>query len=146
MDENAELPAVIRPAVKKNKANPFLSGFIPTGKRKKATTTYLTKRSLLKTMLEVDVTIQDLPTVLADHLRNTLPGWFDNVERRFTMRQIMELVQFQLLFSPSDHVKQDAINAIKDRVDGKAVQKMVFETEDPDPTELVLPNGRKIIL
>lgn len=146
MDENNGFPATIRPVVKKNKTNPFASGFIPTGKRKKATTTYLTRRSLLKTMLEVDLTIQDLPTVLADHVRSTLPGWFDDVERKFTMRQIMELVQFQLLFSPSDHVKQDAINSIKDRVDGKAVQKMIFETEDPDPTELVLPNGRKIIL
>lgn len=127
--------------------NPFKSGFVPTGKGKKALhTSYLTKKSLLKHMLEVDLTVQDLPTKMADELRKILPGWFDDVEKRFTMRQIMELVQFQLLFSPSDYVKQDAINAIKDRVDGKAVQKMQFEQVEPEATEFILPGGRKLII
>lgn len=126
--------------------NPFASGFVPNGRRKKKDQSYLTKKSLLKHMLEVDLTVQDLPTSMADELRRILPGWFDNVERRFTMRQIMELVQFQLLFSKSDYVKQDAISAIKDRVDGKAVQKMQFEQVEPDPTEFILPNGRKIAI
>lgn len=98
-------------------------------------------------MLEVDITVVDLPTVMADELRKILPGWFDDVEKRFTMRQIMELVQFQLLFSKSDYVKQGAIDAIKDRADGKAVQKMQFETvEPPEPTEIILPGGRRLIL
>lgn len=127
--------------------NPFLSGFVPTGKRRKNySQSFLTKKSLLKTMLEVDITIQDLPVVMADHLRRVLPGWFDDVERRFTMRQIMELVQFQLLFSNSDYVKQDAINAIKDRVDGKAVQKVQVEAAETEPTEIVLPSGHKVII
>lgn len=97
-------------------------------------------------MLEVDITIQDLPTVLADQLRNKLPGWFENVERKFTMRQIMELMQFQLLFSKSDHVVQDAIKEIKDRVDGKSVQKIQVEQTESEPTEIVLPGGRKLII
>lgn len=127
--------------------NPFASGFRPNGKRRaNYSTSYLTKKSLLKTMLEVDITVQDLPTSMADELRRILPGWFDNVERKFTMRQIMELVQFQLLFSKSDYVKQDAINAIKDRVDGKAVQKVQVEQAEAEPTEIKLPGGRVIII
>lgn len=126
--------------------SPFLSGFVPTGKRKKKSQTYLTKKSLLKYMLEVEITTVDLPTRLADELRTLLPGWFEDVEKRFTMRQIMELIQFQLLFSKSDYVRQDAINAIKDRVDGKAIQKMQFEPLDQDPTEFVLPNGRRVAI
>jgi predicted small metal-binding protein len=97
-------------------------------------------------MLEVDITIQDLPVVMADELRRILPGWFDHVERKFTMGQIMELIQFQLLFSKSDYVKQDAINAIKDRVHGKAVQKVQVEQAEAEPTEIKLPGGRTIII
>lgn len=131
---------------KKNKGNPFVSGFVPNGRRKKRTTSYLAKKSLLRTMLEVDITVQDLPAHMADELRNVLPGWFENIETKFNMRQIMELIQLQLLFSKSDYIKQDAINAIKDRVDGKAVQKMQFENVEPDPTEFILPNGRRLII
>lgn len=149
MTEHSQVPATIeqKPPKKIKGGNPFASGFVPTGKRRANNShSYLTKKSLLKHMLEVDITIQDLPTKMADELRKILPGWFDNVERRFNLRQIMELVQFQLLFSPSDYVKQDAINAIKDRVDGKAVQKMQFEHVEQEPTEFILPGGRKLII
>lgn len=136
------LPARSQKKVK----SPFLSGFVPNGRRKKKAQTYLTKKGLLKTMLEVDITIADVPTGLADNLREALPGFFDRVDTKFNMRQIMELLQFQLLFSKSDYVRQDAINAIKDRVDGKPIQKMQFEPTDVEPTEFVLPNGRKLAI
>jgi hypothetical protein len=132
--------------VKPLKHNPFKSGFVPNGRKNKSHATYLKKKTLLKEMLDVDLTIQDLPTVLGDRLRAMMPGFFENIEKKFTMRQIMELVQFQLLFSPSDYVKQDAINAIKDRVDGKPIQKMQFEDVVAEPTEIVLPSGRKIVI
>lgn len=143
-----QIPDTIQKKAPKVKGgNPFASGFKPNGKRRaNASQSYLTKRSLLKQMLEVDITIQDLPTTMADELRRILPGWFDHVERKFNMRQIMELVQFQLLFSKSDYVKQDAITAIKDRVEGKAVQKLQVEAAEAEPTEIVLPGGRKIII
>jgi hypothetical protein len=145
---DGQLPDTIQKKAPKVKGgNPFASGFKPNGKRRaNYSHSYLTKRSLLKVMLEVDITIQDLPTTLADKVRGMLPGWFENVERKFNMRQIMELVQFQLLFSGSDYVRQDAINAIKDRVDGKAVQKVQVEAAEAEPTEIVLPGGRKIII
>ncbi len=127
-----------------NRKNPFGNGFIPKGNSTRQT--YLKKRTLLKVMLEVDIRIQDLPTSLADNLRDILPGWFEDVEKKFTMRQIMELVQLQLLFSKSDYVKQSAIEAIKDRVDGKAVQTTKVEVVEAEPTEFVLPGGRKIII
>lgn len=147
MAEGQDLATTEKKAPKIKGGNPFANGFVPTGKRRqKQAQSYLTKKSLLKHMLEVDLTVQDLPTKMADELRKILPGWFDNVEKRFTMRQIMELVQFQLLFSASDYVKQDAINAIKDRVDGKAIQKMQFEKVDDEPTEFILPNGRRIAI
>lgn len=126
--------------------NPFASGFMPNGRRKKKSQSYLTKKTLLKYMLEVDLTVHDLPTKMADDIRALVPGWFENVERKFTMRQIMELVQFQLLFSKSDYVRQDAINAIKDRVDGKAVQKVQFDPGEIEETVILLPNGRKIAI
>lgn len=127
--------------------NPFASGFVPNGRRKKKSQSYLTKKTLLKYMLEVDLTIQDLPQRMADDLRALLPGWFEDVERRFTMRQIMELVQFQLLFSKSDYVRQDAINAIKDRVDGKAVQNVkMVDPGEIEETLIMLPNGRKVAI
>lgn len=129
-----------------NRKNPFASGFVPNGKRNPRSQSYLTKKNLLKTMLEVDIRVLDLPTSLADRLREILPGWFEDVEKKFTMRQIMELVQFQLLFSKSDYVKQQAIEAIKDRVDGKAVQTTKVELVEPEPTEFVLPGGRTIII
>lgn len=147
MTSDSQLPAPTHAKELKKGRNPFKSGFVPNGKRRgNQSQSYLTKKTLLKTMLEVDLTIQDLPTKMADELRKILPGWFDSVERKFTMRQIMELVQFQLLFSPSDYVKQDAINAIKDRVDGKAVQKMQFEQVEAEPTIFILPGGRQIII
>lgn len=125
--------------------NPFKNGFIPTGKRKQARVqTFLQKRTLLKYMLEVDITIQDLPVRMADEVRLMLPGWFDNIEKRFTLAQIMELVQFQLLFSKSDYVKQDAITAIKDRVYGKTIQKLQVESTQFEPTQVVLPSGQII--
>lgn len=133
-------------APRQNGKNPFASGFVPNGRRKKKSQSFLTKRNLLKHMLEVDLTVDDLPQRMADDLRNLLPGWFENVERRFTMRQIMELVQFQLLFSKSDYVRQDAINAIKDRVDGKAVQKVQFDPGEIEETVILLPNGRKVAI
>lgn len=145
---NGQVPATTEKKAPKVKGgNPFASGFKPNGKRRgNHSQTYLTKKSLLKTMLEVDITIADLPTVMADELRRVLPGWFDHVEKKFTMRQIMELTQFQLLFSKSDYVKQDAINAIKDRVDGKAVQKLQVEAAEAEPTEIKLPGGRTLII
>lgn len=146
MAEGQDLSKPPKKTPKVKGGNPFASGFVPNGKRRQSSHSYLTKKSLLKHMLEVDITIQDLPTKMADELRTVLPGWFDNVEKRFSLRQIMELVQLQLLFSKSDYVKQDAINAIKDRVDGKAVQKLQFETVEPDPTEIILPSGRKIVI
>jgi hypothetical protein len=126
--------------------SPFLSGFVPNGRRKVKSQSYLSKKNLLKHMLEVDITIADLPVKLADELRKTLPGWFDDVEKRFNMLQIMELTQFQLLFSKSDYVKQDAITQIKDRVYGKPKQTLSIEPQESDPTELKLPNGRVIII
>lgn len=129
-----------------NRKNPFASGFVPNGKRNPRSQSYLTKKNLLKTMLEVDIRVLDLPTSLADRLREILPGWFEDVEKKFTMRQIMELVQFQLLFSKSDYVKQQAIDAIKDRVDGKPVQMTKVELVETEPTEFVLPGGRKIVI
>lgn len=141
------IPATVEiKAPRQNGKNPFASGFVPNGRRKKKSQSYLTKRNLLKYMLEVDLSVQDLPQKMADDLRTLLPGWFESVERRFTMRQIMELVQFQLLFSKSDYVRQDAINAIKDRVDGKAVQKLTFDPTEVEETEIILPNGRKIAI
>jgi hypothetical protein len=135
------------PQVKPPKGgNPFASGFVPNGRRKKKSQTYLTKKNLLKHMLEVDITIADLPVKMADELRKVLPGWFDDVEKRFNMQQIMELTQLQLIFSKSDYVKQDAITAIKDRVYGKPKQTLSIEPQESEPTELKLPNGRIIII
>lgn len=137
------------PGTKLKHRNPFKSGFVPTGKRseKGKSQRYVHKKNLLKHMLEVEITIQDLPTCMADELRRMLPGVFENIESKFTMRQVMELVQFQLLFSRSDFVKQDAINAIKDRVEGKPMQKVQVESaEAAEPTEFVLPNGRRLFI
>ena len=97
-------------------------------------------------MLEVEITAKDLPTALADRIRAKLPGFIEDIDRKFTLRQIMELCQMQLLFSNSDYVVQDAINAIKDRIDGKAVQKIQMEQVESEPTEIKLPNGRVIVI
>lgn len=128
------------------KRSPFKSGFVPNGKRRKNTGGYITKRSLLKEMLEIDITVQDLPTLFADQIRTKLPGFLENVEKKFTIRQIMELMQIQLMFSRSDYVVQDAISAMKDRIDGKPMQKVQIENLEAEPTELILPNGRKLLI
>lgn len=128
------------------KANPFKSGFVPNGKRKSSAGGYIHKRNLLKTMLDVQITVRDLPTEFADVIRKRVPGFFDNVDRKFTMYNVMELVQIQLLFSKSDYVKQDAINAIKDRVEGKPMQKIQVENMEAEPTQFVLPGGRIITI
>lgn len=131
---------------KKQKPNrsPFKSGFVPNGRRKKGG--FITKKNLLKHMLEVNITVADLPVKMADEIRRKLPGFLENVEQAFTVRQVMELVQIQLLFSKSDYVKQDAIKEMKDRIDGKAVQKLVIDSMDAEPTELVLSNGRRVAI
>lgn len=149
LPENSGAPAPgAAPKVLSPAKNPLKSGFVPTGKRSKqgASKTYLTKRSLLKMMLEQDLRVNDLPTGLADRIRRVAPGFLDDIDRKFTMYQIMELVQIQLVFSKSDYVKQDAINAIKDRIEGKPVQKVQMEKLDVEPTELVLPGGRKVLI
>lgn len=124
--------------------NPFASGFAPNGKRNKQGG-FATKRGLLRHMLEVDLRIIDLPVAMADRMRAEWPGLFDNVNKKFTMSQIMELTQLQLLFSKSDIVRQHAINAIKERTLGKVPQKVTFEGgEEENPTQLKLPNGLTI--
>lgn len=127
------------------RSTPFKSGFVPNGRRKKSSG-YITKRSLLAMMLEVDITVQDLPTAFADSIRERIPGFLENIEKKFTIRQVMELLQIQLLFSKSDYVVQDAINAMKDRVDGKPMQKVQIESLEAEPTELILPNGRRLTI
>lgn len=124
--------------------NPFANGFVPTGKQRQKG--FATRRGLLRHMLEVDLRIVDLPVVLADSLRAEFPGMFENVHRKFTMAQIMELTQLKLLFSKSDLVRQRAIDSIKDRTDGKPMQKPGGETPEEEPTQLVLPNGDTIFI
>lgn len=126
--------------------NPFKSGYRPTGIRKEKGSSYLHKKTLLKIMLDTDITVHHLPEKLADFIRSEIPGFLETVERKFTIRQIMELVQLQLLFSRSDYVRQDAINAIKDRIDGKPMQMIKVGELEADPTEFVLPGGRKVVI
>jgi hypothetical protein len=126
--------------------NPVANGFRPTGPTKKKGQSYVTKRSLLKMMLEVPLTVNDLPTWLADDIRRKCPGFLDSVERKFTMYQILELTQLQLLFSQSDYVRQDAVNAIKDRVEGKPMQKIQVENMEVEPTQFILPGGRIVTI
>lgn len=129
------------------KGTPFAPGFVPNGRRNPQRGGYITKRGLLRIMLEQDLTVKDLPEHLADRIREVAPGFLDHVKRKFTMYQIMELVQLQLLFSKSDYVRQDAINAIKDRVEGKPTQKLQLERPPEEETaEMVLPNGQKIYI
>lgn len=145
--DEQNLPALTPKPKKVPGGNPFASGFVPNGKRrKKDSYSYLTKKGLLKHMLEVDITITDLPTKMADELRRKLPGWFENVNKRFTMLQVIELVQLQLVFAKSDYVKQDAITAIKDRVYGKPKQTLTIEPQESEPAEIKLPNGRIIVI
>ena len=125
--------------------NPFASGFAPNGRRgNKGGKSFTTKRALLKLMLEVDLTIGDLPTVLADELRARWPGLFEAVDKKFSWAQIMELTQLKLVLSKSEKVQQQAINAIKDRTEGRPMQKIQVQQEDEEPTELMLANGTKI--
>lgn len=124
--------------------NPFKSGFVPNGKRNQKGNQFITKRALLKYMLEVDIRVTDLPVKMADQLRAKVPGFFENVDKKFTMYQILEIVQLQLLFSKSGNVQQNAINAIKDRVEGKPLQKIQVDNLDQEPTEMKLSNGRVI--
>lgn len=124
--------------------NPFQSGYAPTGKKGKKGNSYITKRGLLRYMLEVDITVQDLPSVIADELRARMPGVFENVERKFSWAQILELTQLKLVLSKSEKVQQQAINAIKDRTEGRPMQKIQVQQEDEEETELVLPNGLRI--
>lgn len=124
--------------------NPFKSGFAPNGKRGTTGKSYVTKRALLRYMLEVDLTVQDLPTHMADELRKRWPGMFESVERKFNWQQILELTQLRLVLSPSEKVQQQAINAIKDRTEGRPMQKIQVQQEDEEPAEMTLPNGMKI--
>lgn len=128
--------------------NPFKNGFVPTGKRKGGpkSQSFMHKKTLLKHMLEVELTIEDLPVRFADFIRNKIPGFLDTVERKFTMRQILEIVQIQLLFSKSDYVRQDAITAIKDRIEGKPMQQIQVQNLEAEPTEFLLPGGRKVVI
>lgn len=103
-------------------------------------------RTMLKRMLECEITVQDLPVKIADKLRKEHPQFFDDIERRFTFSQILELVQLNLLFAKSDYVKQQAIEAIKNRVEGRPTMKLQVQEIEEDPTEFILSNGRKITI
>lgn len=139
------------PAQKTNKPkkhdpkNPFKSGFVPNGKRR-GNQSVFKRRDLLKYMLEIDITAADLPVEIADMIRAKIPGFIENVERKFNLAQIMELTQLQLLFSSSDYVRQDAIEAIKNRIDGKPVQSIQIQQVETDPSIIILPNGRQITI
>lgn len=138
-DPNKRQPKPLAPS-----RNPFQSGFSPNGRRKKQGGSYVTKRALLRYMLEVDITVQDLPTVLADEIRALWPGMFENIEKKFSWGQVLELTQLKLVLSKSEKVRQQAINSIKDRTEGRPMQKIQVQQEDEEETELVLPNGLKI--
>lgn len=107
-----KLPKPIAP-----KHNPFRPGFAPNGKRNGGRGGFATRRGLLRYMLDLELTTQDLPTKMADELRRKWPGLFENVEKKFTWAQILDLTQLQLVLSPSEKVQQQAINAIKDRTE-----------------------------
>lgn len=126
----------------KRSVTPFMAGYDIGTSTKKGVQT----KTLLKRMLAAPLTIQDLPTKMADQLRKDFPGFFDDIERKFTMSQVVEMIQFKLLFAKSDYVKQNAIEAIKNRVEGKPMQKLQVEEVDHDPTEFVLSNGRKLTI
>lgn len=140
-----EIPAQVPKGLGSTK-NPFKNGFIPPSNVNKKGKSYLHKKTLLRMMLETPLTVADLPTHIADKIRLKCPGVFENVERKFTFYQILEVSQLQLLFSNSDYVVQDAINAIKDRVEGKPMQMVQVQGMEAEPTEFTLPGGRKIVI
>lgn len=128
----------------KKQITPFMAGFdVEQARNNKKG---VKAKSLLKRMLDVPITVQDLPTKMADKLRKEYPGFFDDIDRKFTMKQVVEMIQFNLLFARSDFVKQNAIEAIKNRIEGKPMQRMQVEEVDSDPTEFILSNGRKLTI
>jgi hypothetical protein len=146
-EELPEIPEQ-QPKMLAVKRNPFKPGFRNPGEKRvyDGQNKWTRRKSLLKMMLEVQLTANDLPEYLADSLRVRFPGLLDDISHKFTMWQVMEMTQFQLLFSKSDYVRQGAIIAIKDRVEGKPMQKVQVESLETDPTEFLLPNGRRLII
>ena len=132
--------------------NPFVAGFRgaqPPPEEKRVydgRNRWTRSKSLLKLMLEVPLRATDMPTHIADAIRLKFPGLIDDVDRKITMWQVLEMTQFQLLFSSSDYVRQAAVEAIKNRVEGRPMQKLQVETLESEPTEFLLPGGRVITI
>lgn len=140
-----EEPKIPKAAIKEAD-NPWKTGFKPNGKRSNKTRAFFTKKTLMQTMLSLEITVADLPTHFADKLRAKYPGFLERVDKKFTMAQILELAQFQLLFSKSDYVVQDAIIAIKDRNEGKPMQMLKVQQLEVEPTKFILPDGQEVFI
>lgn len=85
------------------------------------------KKSLLKDLLNLNITKTDDDQF--KELKEKFPKQFDSIDNDKNYHLFMELKQMSLVFNKDPKVSQNAINAIKDRVEGKPNQSVYVETE-----------------
>ncbi|MCH2231666.1 MAG: hypothetical protein MK105_15130 [Crocinitomicaceae bacterium] len=85
------------------------------------------KSTLLKDLMTIDLSKTEIETF--DEFSSKFPGLFNSTpEKNFQL--YMEIKQISLVFNKNPNVSQNAINAIKDRIQGKPTQIVDIGIED----------------
>ena len=99
-----------------NRIQPYPKG----SKRPKA-------KKMLKKLLQLNVNVSN--NKLFKDLKEMFPTAFEDDNEEMNLRVLLEMKQIVLAFSKQGNISQAAINAIKERVDGKVTIKTKNETK-----------------
>jgi len=88
------------------------------------------KKNLLKELMIINLDQSELDQF--QDLKAKFPSFFNSTEDK-NFQLFMEVKQIGLVFHKDGKVSQRAINAIKDRIDGRPTQKIDVEVEDKIP-------------
>lgn len=119
----------------KNKSLENLKPFKP-GEDKRRNTTGANKgskwkKTLLQELMSVDLSKTEIEAF--NEFSEKFPSFFSSTEADKNFQFFMELKQMSLVFHKNPQTSQNAINAIKDRIDGKPQQKVDLKTNVEQP-------------
>lgn len=86
------------------------------------------KKTLLQDLMSADLSKSEIEQF--NEFKIKFPSFFDSEDNSKNFQFFMELKQMSLVFHKNPQTSQNAINAIKDRIDGKPQQKVDVTSED----------------
>lgn len=85
------------------------------------------KSTLLKDLMTMDLTESEMDSF--KEFTDKFPSFFDNEDKDKNFHLFMELKQMSLVFNKNPQISQNAINSIKDRIQGKPTQSVDLKVD-----------------